>query len=361
MYALSGNLIKTIGKHQFKIGANIRRVQWISDPDTSGITLTYDAEPTASTAAPGSTGIALASNLLGIPQRANIGNIGGSRAYYTSYGFYGEDTYQVSRKLTATLGLRWDQPSVFSEAQNRDTVFLPNATTQVGTVSSYANPLTGSSQSTMGVLALVASPAWHSQREDNFHTKLFAPRIGLAYRFGAGTVIRAGYGLSYLPISLAQDGPNFSPIYTITTAINNSFQVSTGQPDQVKTTTSNPFPQGISLPPGRGANLANYYGSTIVSRVPGDKAAYQQQWNLAVERQISRNGTITLPTPDRRERTCFCRDLPRLPTPTSISSPISISLSAPLHWKSRFPIHSLDPSLILPRLSRNPPLRKDCS
>jgi len=146
----------------------------------------------------------------------------------------------------------------------------------------------------MGVLALVASPAWHSQREDNLHTKPFAPRIGRAYRFGAGTVIRAGYGLSYLPISLAQDGPNFSPINTITTAINNSFEVSTGQPDQVKTTTSNPFPQGISLPPGRGANLANYYGSTIVSRVDGDKAAYQQQWNLAVERQISRNGTITL-------------------------------------------------------------------
>ncbi len=294
MYALSGNLIKTIGKHQVKLGANIRRVQWISDPDSSGINLTYDNEATASSSAPGSTGIALASNLIGVPQNSNIGNIGGSRAYFTNYGFFGEDTYQVTRQLTATLGLRWDQPSMYSESQNNDTVFLPNVAATVGSVTSYSNPITGATQNTMGVLALVASPDWHSQREDYLHTKLFAPRVGLAYRVHPETVVRAGYGLSYLPFSLAQDGPNFSPINTITTAINNSFEVTTGQPDQINATTANPFPQGINQPPRRGANLANYFGSTVVSRVPGDKAAYQQQWNLAIEQQISKDGTITI-------------------------------------------------------------------
>lgn len=293
VYALSGNLVKTVSKHQLKVGAIVRRVQWISDPDTSGITLTYDAEATASLTAPGSTGAALASNLLGIPQRTNVGNIGGSRAYFTNYGFFGEDTYQVTRKLTATLGLRWDQPSMYSEANNRDTVFLPGSPAPVGGVTGFTNPVTGSSQNAMGLLALVGSSAWHSQREDNLHWKLFAPRVGLAYRANPETVVRAGYGLSYLPISLSQDGPNFSPINTITTAINNSFEVTTGQPDQITATTANPFPQGISLPPGRGANLASYYGSTVVSRVPGDKAAYQQQWNLAIEQQISKDGTIT--------------------------------------------------------------------
>jgi hypothetical protein len=294
LYALSGSLIKTFGSHQLKMGANVRRTQWISDADTSGITLTYNNEPTASPTDPGSTGIALASNLIGVPQRTNIGNIGGSRAYYTGYGFFGEDTYQVTRKLTATLGIRWDQPGVYSEASNNDTVFLPGSTAQIGSVTSYANPLTGAAQPAMGLLALVGSPAWHSQREDYLHWKMFAPRAGVAYRMDSKTVVRAGYGLSYLPVSLAQDGPNFSPINTITTAINNSFEVSTGQPDQINMTTANPFPQGISLPPRRNANLADYYGSTIVSRVPGDKPAYQQQWNLAIEREIGRNGTFTV-------------------------------------------------------------------
>jgi outer membrane receptor protein involved in Fe transport len=293
VYALSGNLIKTLGKHQLKMGGNVRRVQWISDPNTSGITLTYDAQATASVAAAGSTGIALASNLLGIPQRTNVGNIAGSRAYYTNYGFFMEDTYQVTHRLTATLGVRWDQPSVYSEANNRDTVFLPDVSTPIGSVSNYANPVTGSSQNTKGLFALVGSPAWPSQREDHLHWKLFAPRVGFAYRANPGMVVRAGYGLSYLPISLSQDGPNFSPINTITTAINNSFQVTTGQPDHVIATTANPFPQGVSPPPGRGADLSTYYGSTVVSRVPGDKAAYQQQWNLALEQQLGKDGTIT--------------------------------------------------------------------
>ncbi len=294
IFGLTGNIIKTIGKHQIKMGANIRHVQWISDPDTSGITLIYDSQATASSQAPGATGAALASNLLGIPLSSNLGNVGGSRAYYSNYGFFAEDTYQVSHKLTATLGLRWDQPSMYSEAQNRDTVFLPNLATNVGTLNSYTKPITGGTQQTRGVLALVASPAWPSQREDNLHWKLFAPRVGLAYRLNEQTVIRAGYGLSYLPFSLAQDGPNFSPINTIVTGVYNSFQVSTGNPDQINATTANPFPQGASLPPGRGANLANYYGSSIVSRVPGESYPYQQQWNLAVERQIGRNGTVTV-------------------------------------------------------------------
>ena len=292
--ALSGSIIKTLGKHQIKMGANIRHVQWISDPDTSGITLIYDNQATASPSAPTASGAALASNLLGIPASSNLGNVGGSRAYFTNYGLFIEDTYQVSHRLTATLGLRWDQPGMYSEAQNRDTVFLPNLTTTVGTVTSYTQPITGSTQQARGVLALVASPQWPSQREDHLHWKLFAPRIGLAYRMNEQTVVRAGYGLSYLPFSLAQDGPNFSPINTIVTGVYNSFQVSTGNPDQINATTANPFPQGLNLPPGRGANLANYYGTSIVSRVPGESYPYQQQWNLAIERQIGRNGTLTV-------------------------------------------------------------------
>jgi Carboxypeptidase regulatory-like domain/TonB dependent receptor len=294
LYALSGNLVKTLGKHQIKVGANIRRVQWIAEKNTQGVTLTFDNEESASPTAPNSTGAALASMLLGVPQLTDVGNVGESAAYYTAYGFFAEDTYQISKKLTGTFGLRWDQPGVYSEARNNDVVFLPNAKATVGSTSSYTNPITGSSQSVMGVFTPVATPAWPSQREDYLHWKLFAPRIGLAYRASPKTVFRSGYGLSYLPISLAQDGPSVVPINTITTSVTNTFQVTTGQPDVITATVSNPFPNGVSAPPGRNANFATYYGSTIVSRVPGDRAAYQQQWNLAIEQQITKNGTFTL-------------------------------------------------------------------
>jgi hypothetical protein len=305
VYGLSGNLIKIVGQHQINVGADIRREQWIAESNFTGVALTFDNEltacipaitscPTDSSGNPIPTGAALASMLLGVPQRTNGANINETGSYYTTYGFYVEDTYQATRNLTATMGLRWDQPGVYSESHNSNTVFLPSVPGPVGNVTSFVNPVTGATQQLNGLFTLVASPAWPSQREDHLHWHLFAPRVGLAYRLGSRMVIRAGYGLSYLPFSLAQDDTGVSPINGITTAVNNTFQVTTGQPNSITATVANPFPNGVLQPPGRSANLANYFGTTVVSRVPGQKAAYQQQWNVAFERQISRNGTVTV-------------------------------------------------------------------
>jgi len=293
VYSLSGNLIKTVGQHQINIGADIRREQWIAESNFTGVSLTFDNQATASLAAPGATGAALASMLLGIPELTDGANIRETGSYYTTYGFFVEDTYQATRNLTATIGLRWDQPGVYSESHNNNTVFLPTVPAAVGNVTSFVNPVTGATQPLQGLFALVASPAWPSRREDHLYWDLFAPRVGLAYRLGSNTVVRAGYGLSYLPFSLAQDDTGVSPINGATTTVTNSFQVTTGQPNSISATVANPFPNGVLQPPGRSANLANYYGTTVVSRVPGQKPAYQQQWNLAVERQISHNGTMT--------------------------------------------------------------------
>src|SRR5204863_7931212 len=181
-YGLSGNLTKIVGRHQLKFGGALRHVQWISDPENGVLTLNFDQSGTASSSSAG--GSAVASALLGIvgAQGSQVapGVIGGSRAYFTSYAFFVDDTFQATRKLTITAGLRWDQPSVFSEAKNNDTVFLPK---QVSPLGSFLNPVTGQTQQRMGNVPLVNSPSWHSQREDYPHSKVFLPRLGFAYRF----------------------------------------------------------------------------------------------------------------------------------------------------------------------------------
>ena len=168
---LSGSLTKIVGRHQLKFGGLVRHVQWISDPENGVLTLNFDQAATADTS--GAGGSAVASALLGVigAQGTQVapGMIGGSRAYFTSYGFFVDDTFQATRKLTITAGLRWDQPSVFSEANNNDTVFLPNQASPLG---SFLNPVTGQTQQLMGNVALVDSPSWHSQREDYLHWKL---------------------------------------------------------------------------------------------------------------------------------------------------------------------------------------------
>jgi len=283
VYGLSGTLTKIMGRHQLKFGGLIRHVQWISDPENGVLTLNFDNSATAAPSAP-LAGNAVASALLGIigTQGTQVapGMIGGSRAYFTSYGFFVDDTFQATRKLTITAGLRWDQPSTFSEAKNNDTVFLPNQASPLG---SFLNPVTGQTQTLRGNVALVASPQWHSQREDYLHWKLFSPRLGLAYRLTEKTVLRGAYGISYPPSTLSQDGPNLSPINLAPVPVDPT------------ATVANPFPSGLPAPKRRNATPADFYGQAIFAmHVPSDRAAYVQQWNAAVERQIGNDASLTV-------------------------------------------------------------------
>jgi outer membrane receptor protein involved in Fe transport len=282
VYGLSGNLTKILGRHQIKFGGAIRHVQWISAPQNGVLTLNFDQAATADST--GAGGSAVASALLGVvgAQGTQIasGMVGGSRAYFTSYGLFIDDTFQATRKLTITAGLRWDQPSTFSEANNNDTVFLPNQPSPLG---SFLNPVTGQTQQIMGNVALVNSPQWHSQREDYLHWKLFSPRVGLAYRVTEKTVLRGAYGISYPPSTLSQDGPNLSPI--------NAAQGGGGP----TATVANPFPNGLPQPLRRNATPGDFYGLGIFAmRVPGDPTPYVQQWNAAVERQIGKDSSLTV-------------------------------------------------------------------
>src|SRR5690348_7100956 len=293
-YTLSGALTKIAGRHQVKFGAQVRRVSWISSPDNNNVSLNFNQFATASSFATGATGgSSIASALLGVPASTGMTPFlgGGSRAYLTAYGFFVQDTFQATQKLTVTAGLRWDQPSTYSEARNNDTVFLPNRPSPLG---SFFNPVTGQQQQLMGDVALVASPAWPSQREDFLHWKLFSPRLGVAYRVTGKTVLRAAYGISYPPPTLGQDGPNLSPINGAPTSVNNTFQVQTGSPDSIQATVGNPFPFGINQPLRRNFPASQFLGQAIFAmRVPGAPTPYVQQWNAAVERQIGKDASLT--------------------------------------------------------------------
>jgi hypothetical protein len=289
VYTLSGSIAKTLGRHQLKSGGMVRRVQWISDPENGGITLTFD--PIATSSAVSAGGSAVASALLGTPFNTSNSYIGGSHAYFTAYGFFLEDTFQATQKLTINLGLRWDQPGTFGEARNNDTVFLPNQPSPLG---SFFNPVTGQQQPLTGNVALVASPAWQSPREDYLHWLVFSPRAGAAYRLTDRTVVRGGYGISYPPTTMAQDGPNLSPINTASTAVSNTFQVQTGSPSSILATVDNPLPFGINAPPRRNVDPGFFYGKLIVARNPGYSLPYVQQWNIAIERQLGNSASLSL-------------------------------------------------------------------
>jgi Carboxypeptidase regulatory-like domain len=290
IYTLSGSVTKIIGRHTIKAGANVRQVSWIATPDSNGGIMSFTGTITANPLDP-TSGYSFASGLLGKSDAMSTLQVGGSRAFMHSYAFYGTDTYQVTQKLTANLGLRWDQPGVYSEVNNYDTVILPDATSPLGAI---ANPSTGQQQTLKGVFSLVDTSLYPSRREEILHYDLFGPRIGITYRVLPNTVVRTGYGITYLPSTLSQDGPNSSSINSSLTQLQNSYN-NNDQYSQVQTTALNPFPGGIIEPPRRNATaLQQLYGQNIQSRLTNQHYSYVQQWNFTVQRQFGSNTSLSL-------------------------------------------------------------------
>jgi hypothetical protein len=290
VYGLSGSITKILGRHTVKAGGTARSVQWIADAESGGNVFTFSAQTTASPSAPGS-GYSVASGLLGVPTSTSGLAVGGSRAFLHNYGFFITDSFQATKKLTLDLGLRWDQPGSYSEANNWNTVILPNAPSPLGTIS---NPALGTNQTLLGKLALVGTSDRPSRREEDLHWLLFSPRVGFAYRLTDKMVVRSGYGISYLPSTLSQDGPNSASVNTASTLLTNTYNPNNTF-SQANTTVSNPFPNGV-LTPSRGdaSRLTALYGQNIQSRITNQPYSYVQQWNVAFEHQLGSTTSYSL-------------------------------------------------------------------
>jgi hypothetical protein len=121
--------------------------------------------------------------MLGLPQ-----NMGKAYQYLAPMstrewqdGLYFRDQWQATRNLTVTFGLRWEYFPLMTRAHTGIERYDPDTnTTLIGRAG--GNP--------DGAGTTVSK-------------KYFAPRGGIAYRWGANTVIRAGYGISNDPQFLA--------------------------------------------------------------------------------------------------------------------------------------------------------------
>ena len=260
----SASLTKTKGTHTLKFGGELRRSyhRSFADNNASG-QFTYVPSPP--------TFDPYTNIIYGQPVAASIQTaltIGATSLYYAAYA---ADTWQVGRKLTLNLGLRWEQPGSFTEMHDRNTVLDANA----------ADNLTGFApnpyfSSLRGQLLLTNSAAYPDRQQNELRWALFAPRVGLAYRLTDKTVIRMGAGMSYLPNDL--QGVN-SPVMSATT-------------NQWSGDVTNPWPNGILQPAGHNPNfMASLAGTSINGVLPDEKYPVAQQWNLAIGHEFG-NGLM---------------------------------------------------------------------
>jgi hypothetical protein len=157
----------------------------------------------------GSLGFNYASFLLGAVDNYQIAAVADFRQAKKQLGFFLQDSWKVSRKLTVDYGMRYDYGTYYQEEHGRAVDF--SATT--------ANPSAGGAP---GAFIFEGGGAGHCncQFAKNY-PYAFGPRIGAAYSLNDKTVIRAGFGLIYGQTSTNPLGLNTAGIVN-TNAVSSS-------------------------------------------------------------------------------------------------------------------------------------------
>jgi len=245
VYTLVDNVSIQHGNHSIKIGADYykkgQNTIFITNPRGS---LTFNG---------GLTGYGFADFLLGLPSQTQR-NVPGDcprcgidfHTWITSTDAYLQDDWKASSKLTVNLGVRYELNWPFQEKYDK----LRNFNIATGALD---------------------APASGTHYVQNFATKNFAPRLGLAYRPGSDTktVIRAGAGVFYGIESLCNcsfysiNPPNF---YNQTFTSDPTTQV----------TLADPFPAN------RVSTSLSVFGAP--KNYP---TQYYTNWSLSVQREVA--------------------------------------------------------------------------
>jgi hypothetical protein len=282
-YTIAPSVIKIVGRHTLKMGADLRRMDlnYYQDNNAGGTFSFSNLFTSQNALSPGATGDSFASFLLGLPASGNVQTSLFTAAGLHYQGYYVNDSWQATNKLTLTLGLRWEIPGQYTERFDRQTTFNPNMlnpTLASAGIKVNGNPV-------MGGFALVNSADHPERGLRPEQWKLFAPRIGAAYRLTEKTVLRTGVGMFFIPTdAVFAEGPCQAAI----TYITETMVPSIDNQVTIANTLSNPYPNGISSPPQRAANYQyTLLGQTqIRSPIRNEKYGYTYQWNFSVQHQL---------------------------------------------------------------------------
>jgi hypothetical protein len=258
----------------------------------------YSAINTANLLSPTGTGSPLASYLLGVPITSNqrkefIGSPGG-----WVDGAYVQDQWRVSRRLELNLGLRWDvtlwpiqngppgSQNEYTGDTDLDTgqyILAGRSTPPPACSATVTEPCipNGGVLPAHVILNQLGNGGIIHNRYDNFQ-----PRVGVAYRLGKATVLRASGGKIYDNwAAIQQLGTNWQGNWP---SIGFVLASNLNAP-----TLANPTPTALASDPlNLGAGV--YPSPTPFNQVnwmidPYFQDAYSMQWNFGIQHQFGNN------------------------------------------------------------------------
>ena len=289
-----GSLTWVHGKNTYKAGFEIKDSVY-SDQSNNGTTGNYSFSG-AETAIPflgsttvgaGSIGSGFASFLLGGVQNYQVSPSVAAQQRSVQESLYVQDDMKVTSRLTVAIGLRYDRTPMGHEEWNRQSEI------SFSTPDPNAGNLPGGT-----IFAGYGAGRCNCEFVKTYNFG-FAPRLSAAYQIDSKTVLRAGWGISYSTVDqwnyLSNNYLTNGMGYTTISPGNNPqygyaySQLQNGivySPSALHVVNLSP---GINSPVGA---LGNPSASAITYDPTGARPPRVNQWNVTLQRQLSKDMSI---------------------------------------------------------------------
>ena len=273
-YVFSDTLSVVRGRHNFKIGGEIRHLEVNETLNSNTLDAFFEPEETGLPGVAG-TGYPYASFLLGAVDNGFrwINEI--SPTTFSNYvAIFAQDDWKMTNKLTVNLGVRWNYYQPLYEKDDNVSIMVPTV------------PNPGASGHP-GAMVFAANEGGGNPFIESSYNN-FGPRVGIAYNLKPDVVIRSGYGITYFPTTVLGGGGH--------RAFAQGFQavVRRNSADGGITPAfnwDNGFPTDFAPPPFIDPAF-NLKGQVHTFPDGANEPAYSQHWNLNVQWGFAQNWLV---------------------------------------------------------------------
>ncbi len=297
IHEAAANVTHIVGAHNLRYGFAYRTYirNTFNLGNSSGL-LNFDTTWTRgplSSAAGAPMGQSYAAFLYGLPGGGNFPISDSYSEISKVPAIFFHDDWKVNRKLTLSLGLRYERPTPVVERFDRSVR---------GFDQSVASPIQAQAQANYARAPIPQVPAaqfrvpggltfagiggeprtlWKTSQN------LIMPRIGFALSLTPKTVVRGGYGVFFDALGVTNVHVNqtgFSQNTDLIPSLDNGLNFIAS--------LSNPFPGGFIQPPRSSGGLATNLGQNINFFDPNTTSSYMQRWQFAVQRQLAASSLV---------------------------------------------------------------------
>src|SRR5579872_1699213 len=231
-------------------------------------------------------GNGIASFLLGYPSSGYIDLRALTAPQAPFYGWYFQDDFKITPKLTLNLGLRYDLLFGVTERYNQSADgFDPNVTNPLQTAAQAAyvlNPIPELSPANFAVKGGLFFATPDNRRNAVLDKTNWGPRVGLAYRILPKTVLRTGFGIFYSEWwQPFVNTTGYSSTTNMTASLDGGLTPAN--------TLSDPFPGGLLLPTGSTQGYATLLGTSLNVYDYWRKNLRNFRWSFGFQQEITKD------------------------------------------------------------------------